>query len=210
MAIKNWGVSGNRVRDSSTSLLFLSWIKALIPPSRAYWVFLPPTVLIAAHLVAVGLFPGGYNPVLNLRVKSGLAYLSHFPAIDPLALPIQEETTQFLLYKIHTQGGDSLEGTLPDPKVRPWLRHARWASAGFFSARPVKDLHASLVKYLVSRLPEPPLKVEVFSARWVWDHNKYMLPWRGFNRDNALELHLMGTYNGLTRSWQPANQGGNQ
>jgi hypothetical protein len=184
-----------------------AWLKAQTADLRIEMLCLPVTVVAALHLAAVALFPGGTNTVLDARATSALAYLSYFPAPDPLGLPEAGETTRFLLYKIYMQNGDAFEGTLPDPRVRPWLRYVRWANAGYLSAQPAAELHAAIATYIVGRLPEPPLRVEVFSARWVWDHNKFMFPWRGFNRDNALELHLLGTYNGLTRAWQAAAKG---
>ena len=207
MALMRWRNSRGSARSGAFLEWLRGWVKAQVADVRVEWLCLPLTLVAVVHLAGVALFPGGYNPVLDARAGSAFAYLSYFPAGDPLALPEEAETASFLLYKIYMQSGEALEGTLPDPRVRPWLRHSRWANAGFFAARPAADLHAGIAAYLVARLPEPPLRLEMFSARWVWDHNKFIFPWRGFNRDNALELHLLGTYNGLTRGWQPATKG---
>jgi hypothetical protein len=183
------------------------WLKGLFSDVRPETLCLPLTVLALVHLAGIAVFPGGYNSVLNVQSGSVFSYLTYFPATDTLGFPSAGESRGFLLYKIYAQNGEVLEGTFPDPRVRPSLRYERWATAGDLSTGELTDVHASIMTYLVGELPEPPLRIELFAARWVWDHNKFTFPWRGFNRDNALELHLLGTYNGLTRVWRPAAKG---
>lgn len=187
---------------------FSPWLRTILGDLRVEYLCLPLTLLAAVHLGGVLLFPGGYNGVFDARVRGGFSYLTYFPAADTLGFPGPGESNGFLLYKIFAQNGEVLEGTFPDPRVRPRLRYERWAAAGNLSTPgELADVHASIVTYLVAQLPEPPLRIEMFSAHWVWDHNKFTFPWRGFNRDNALELHLLGTYNGLTQVWRPAGKG---
>jgi hypothetical protein len=184
------------------------WLKRIFSDIRVEYLCIPLSLLAVAHLAAVAVFPGGYNAVFDTRAASVFSYATYFPAADVLGFPSDGESRNFLLYKIYGQNGEMLEGTLPDTRVRPHLRYERWAEAGdVASARNLADLHASILAYLVTQLPEPPLRIEMFSARWVWDHNKFIFPWRGFNRDNALELHLLGTYHGLTQVWRPAGKG---
>lgn len=186
------------------------WLQGLFSDIRVEYLCIPLTLLAAVHLAGIALFPGGYNPVLNLHSGSVFSYLTYFPSTDTLGFPGAGESRGFLLYKIYAQNGEVLEGTFPDPRVKPNLRYERWAAAGNVSTGELADVHASIMTYLVSQLPEPPLRIEMFAARWVWDHNKFAFPWRGFNRDNALELHLLGVYNGLTRVWRPAGKGTEQ
>ncbi len=186
---------------------FGHWLRGLVSDIRLEYLCIPLTILAVVHLVGVLVFPGGYNTVFAKRAVSAFAYLTYFPSADVLGFPSEGEARNFLLYKIYAQNGEQLEGTFPDPRVRPHLRYERWATAGDLSSADLSDVHASILTYLVTQLPEPPLRVEMFAARWVWDRNKFTFPWRGFNRDNALELHLLGTYNGLTRVWRPASKG---
>lgn len=187
---------------------FGAWMKRMFSDVRVEYLCIPLSLLAVMHLVGVLVFPGGYNVVFNARATAPFSYLTYFPSTDVLGFPSGGESNTFLLYKIYAQNGDVLEGVLPDARVRPHLRYERWAAAGdVASARNLADVHGAVTTYLVTQLPEPPLRIEMFSARWVWDHNKYVFPWRGFNRDNALELHLLGTYNGLTQVWRPAAKG---
>lgn len=183
-------------------------VRRLFSDIRVEYLCVPLTLLAVVHLAGVAVFPGGYNTVLDRRAGGLFAYLTYFPAGDVLAFPGAGESRSFLLYKIYAQNGEMLEGAFPDTRVRPRLRYERWAAAGNLAADSnLPDVHAAIVTHLVAQLPEPPLRIEMFSARWVWDRNKFVFPWRGFNRDSALELHLLGTYNGLTRVWRPAGKG---
>jgi len=184
------------------------WLKRIFSDVQVEYLCIPLTLLAVVHLLGVTVFPGGYNTIFDTRATVPFNYLTYFPAADVLGFPGNGESRNFLLYKIYAQNGEMLEGTFPDIRVRPMLRYERWAAAGdIASGRNLADVHASIMTYLVTQLPEPPLRIEMFSARWVWDHNKFIFPWRGFNRDNALELHLLGTYNGLTQVWRPAAKG---
>ncbi|HUJ75195.1 MAG TPA: hypothetical protein VL359_10070, partial [bacterium] len=176
-------------------------------PNRIETLGLALTLLGLAHLAVVTLLPGGYDYVFNVRASGALAYTTFFPATDTLGFPDLTRHDGFLLYKIYELNGQVLDGSLPDPKVRPRLRYQRWAMAGDAASGNFPDLHASIMAFVVSELPEPPLRVELYAAHWVWDHNTFRFPWRGFNRASSLELKPLGTYNGLTRTWTPPPPG---
>jgi hypothetical protein len=162
------------------------------------------TLVGVVHLGAVLLVPGGTNQIFGWKARSVFAYQTYFPAPDVLGFPPVVQREGFLLYKIYGQDGQMLDGSFPDPLVRPRIRYDRWAAAGNLATANLPDLHSSIMAYLVNQLPEPPLRIEMYSARWVWDRNKFQFPWRGFNKDSALDLKPLGSYNGLTKVWTPA------
>jgi hypothetical protein len=178
-----------------------------MPPGRMEMLGLALTVLGTVHLLAVAFVPGGVNRVFGLKARYVFGYQTYFAVPDTLGFPPVMEQDGFLLYKIYSQNGEMLDGSFPDPQVRPSLRYDRWAAAGNQATANLPDLHASLMAYLVNQLPEPPLRIEMYAARWVWDRNRFQFPWRGFNRETSLDLRLLGTYNGLTRVWTPAKGG---
>lgn len=171
---------------------------------RSEWLWLALTVLGVVHLTAVLVVPGGTNGIFDLRAEGIFGYQTYFPSPDVLGFPPSQEREGFLLYKIFAQDGQTLDGSFPDPQVRPRVRYDRWAAAGYQATGDYPDLHASILAYLVNQLPEPPLRIEMYAARWNWDRNRFQFPWRGFNRDSALDSTLLGTYNGLTKVWTPA------
>ena len=171
---------------------------------RREWLWFALTLVGAVHLGAVAVVPGGANRIFDLNAGSVFAYQTFFPAPDVLGFPALGEREGFLLYKIFAQDGQILDGSFPDPQVRPRVRYDRWAVAGDQATANLPGLHASIMAYLVNQLPEPPLRIEMYAAHWVWDRNKFQYPWRGFNKDSALDLKLLGAYNGLTKVWTPA------
>jgi len=176
--------------------------KGTFDRKESLWLVL--TIVGAVHLCAVLIVPGGSNGVFDLKANSIFAYQTFFPAPDVLGFPAIGEREGFLFYKIFAQDGQMLDGSFPDPQVRPRVRYDRWAVAGDQATANLPGLHASIMAYLVNQLPEPPLRIEMYAAHWVWDRNKFQFPWRGFNKESSLDLRLLGTYNGLTRVWTPA------
>jgi hypothetical protein len=168
------------------------------------WLGLALTVIASVHLLAVLIVPGGVNRIFDLRPWPVFGYQTFFQAPDVLGFPSPNERDGFLLYKIFAQDGQMLDGSFPDPQVRPRVRYDRWAIAGDQATANLPGLHASIMAYLVNQLPEPPLRIEMYSAHWVWDRNRFQFPWRGFNKNSSLDLRLLGTYNGLTKVWTPA------
>jgi len=169
-----------------------------------FWIAL--TILGVVHMGTVLLVPGGKNQIFGWTAGSVFSYQTYFPAPDVLGFPAVVEREGFLLYKIYAQDGQMLDGSFPDPHVRPRIRYERWAAAGNQATANLPDLHASIMAYLVNQLPEPPLRIEMYSARWLWDRNRFQFPWRGFNKETSLDLKLLGSYNGLTKVWTPAGE----
>jgi hypothetical protein len=173
-------------------------------PGRMELLWFGLTLLGAAHLIGVLVVPGGVNRIFDWKAGSIFGYQTFLPAPDVLGFPQVSERDGFLLYKIFAQDGQMLDGAFPDPQVRPRVRYDRWAVAGDQATQYLPGLHASIMAYLVNQLPEPPLRIEMYAARWVWDRNRFTYPWHGFNKDTSLDLKLLGTYNGLTKVWTPA------
>jgi len=90
--------------------------------------------------------------------------------------------------------------------VRYLFAYDRWATAGNAASGPYPALHAFVARYVLSQLPSPPVRLELFSARWSWDRNSLTFPWPGKGPDTTLELRRLGTYNGLTRTWEPVSK----
>jgi len=105
------------------------------------------------------------------------------------------------VYKVYPQAGGVVEGVFPDSDVAPRLRYDRWAVAGDVASGNYPELHALVTRYVVDRLPSAPIRLELFSARWVWNSDELSFPWPGSDPQPALQLDLLGTYNGFTRVW---------
>jgi len=183
----------------------LEWLERQF--SRALpFVRLPITLLILVHLVLVAAFPGGRNALFGVTAQEGPITASLFQVPDTLGFYTTDGTDGFLVYKIYTQDGTVVNGIFPDTAVAPRLRYDRWAAAGNAGSGPYPALHAYVARYVLGQLPSPPLKLELFAAHWSWDRNSLSFPWPGDGPDTQLELRKLGTYNGLTRSWEPAKE----
>ena len=169
-------------------------------------VRLPLSLLAVAHLAVMALFPGGRNALLGVAVERAPTYASLFQVPDTLGFYTTGGTDGFLVYKIYTQDGGAVDGVFPDTGVAPRLRYDRWATAGNAASGPYPALHAFVARYVLSQLPSPPVRLELFSARWSWDRNSLTFPWPGKGPDTTLELRRLGTYNGLTRTWEPVSK----
>jgi hypothetical protein len=164
---------------------------------------LPLTVLALAHLLAVVLFPAGRSLLLGVDGAELPRYLTLFQVPDALGFYTTHGTDGFLVYKIYTQNGSVVDGVFPDTGVAPRLRYDRWATAGDVASGAHPQLHRFVVDYVLGHLPSPPLRLELFSARWRWDRNSLTYPWPGRGPETRLELRRLGSYNGLTRTWEP-------
>jgi hypothetical protein len=164
---------------------------------------LPLSVAALAHLVLLALYPAGQNALFGVAEAQGPLHTSLYQAPDALGFYATSGTDEFLLYKIYTQDGGSFEGVFPDSNVAPRLRYDRWAAAGDAFGGPYPPLHDYVARYIVGQLPAPPLRMELFAGRWAWDRNSLTFPWPGSGPDATLELRRLGTYNGLTRGWEP-------
>jgi hypothetical protein len=189
---------------------FRNWLDSLEHSLAQSWplVRLPLTVLALAHLALVGLFPGGRNALFGVTAPDAPTYASLFQVPDTLGFYTTNGTDGYLVYKIFTQDGNVVDGVFPDTGVAPRLRYDRWATAGNAAAGPIPELHAYVTRYVLDQLPSPPLRMELFAARWSWDRNSLTFPWPGKGPDATLELRRLGSYNGLTRTWEPATPEG--
>lgn len=168
-------------------------------------VRVPLSLLAVAHLVLVGLFPGGRNALFGVTDKNGPAYPSLFQVPDTLGFSTADGADGFLVYKIYTQDGGVVNGVFPDTHVAPRLRYNRWARVGNAASGPYPVLHRFVVDYVLRQLPSPPVRVELFAAHWSWDRNSLSFPWPGTGPQTTLHLQHLGDYNGLTRTWEPAS-----
>jgi hypothetical protein len=111
----------------------------------------------------------------------------------------------FILYKVYTEDGTTLQGTFPDPAIYPRLRYDRWAKAGQVASGNRSDLHASILRFVLKRLPGMPLKMEMYAARWDAANGNGAAATGASHADTSqLVLRYLGTHDGITRAWQPA------
>lgn len=181
----------------------LGRIEALLSALWRNWPYMrvPVTLLALAHLILVALLPGGRNLLFGIEAVESPGYLSLFQAGDSFGFYTTRGQDGFLIYKIFTQSGKIVEGVFPNNDVLPRLRFDRWAVAGDAAARSMPALHAMISRHIIAQLPSPPLRLELYSARWKLDRDSVVYPWPGKEMQNSLNLKLLGTYNGLTRTW---------
>lgn len=180
-------------------------IEGLGPAAEAAWPWLrlPLSLLALAHVALLVLFPGGVNGLLGVAAEETPAYLSLFRAPDTLGIYAADGVNAFIVYKIYTEGGEVVEGIFPDPDVAPKLRYDRWAAAADAATGPFANLHTFVTGYVLKQLSSPPVRMELYAAKWRWDRNTLHFPWPGPRLQTRLELRLLGNYNGLTRTWEP-------
>jgi hypothetical protein len=167
------------------------------------WCRLPLSLLAVAHLALALLFPAGRNALFGVTAREGVAYQTLFPVGDALGFYATRGRDGFLVYKVYPQDGGVVEGTFPDIDVAPRLRYDRWSVAGHVASGSYPELHALVTRYVVDRLPSAPIRLELYAARWVWNRDELRFPWPGTDPQPALQLDLLGTYNGFTRVWSP-------
>ena len=157
-------------------------------------------VLMLAHLGLIALFPGGSNRLFGVKAGAGPKYLTPFQMVD--ALGYEQERDGFLVYKIFSQNGELVQGVYPDDTVRPRLRQDRWAAAGHVISGPYPVLHRLVLERLLERLPAPPVRLEMFSARYRWDRDSLTFPWPGKGPETTLKMTRLGVYTGFSRQWK--------
>lgn len=162
------------------------------------------SLLAFSHLLLVAVLPGGRNLLFGISIKDAPGYLTLFQPEDAFGFYTTQGKDGFLMYKIYTQNGKMVEGVFPSNKVLPRIRYDRWAVAGDAAARPFPQLHALVIRHILNRLPSPPLRMELFAARWILDRDSLTYPWPGNGPLTSLDKRLIGTYNGLTQAWTPA------
>ena len=157
-------------------------------------------LLVLAHLGLIALFPGGTNRLFGVTLEAGPKYLTPFQMID--ALGYEQGRDGFLVYKIFSQKGELVQGVYPEDTVRPRLRQDRWAAAGHAISGPYPILHRLVLERLLERLPAPPVRLEMFSARYHWDRDSLTFPWPGKGPDTTLKMTRLGVYTGFSRQWK--------
>ncbi|MDH5752090.1 MAG: hypothetical protein OEZ59_06690 [Deltaproteobacteria bacterium] len=169
------------------------------------WVYLslPLTVLGVVHIMLCALYPGGQNRLLATSKQDTPGYLSWFGVTDVFGLdPITHGELHYL-YRIYTQDGGQVSGSFPNTTVKPRLRHDRWQMAGSAMADSLETDHGQMLEFILEQFPAPPVKIELFTVRWQWDRNVFRFPWPGEWPRMIQDLKLLGTYDGITRSWRP-------
>lgn len=157
-------------------------------------------VLILAHLGLIALFPGGANRLFDVKIGAGPKYLTPFQMIDTLGY--EQRGDGFLVYKIYSQSGELVRGVYPVDTVLPRLRQDRWAAAGHVISGPYPILHRLVLERLLERLPAPPVRLEIFSARYHWDRDSLTFPWPGKGPETTLKMTRLGVYTGFSRQWK--------
>lgn len=161
------------------------------------------SVLILIHLGLIALFPGGVNTLFGVKNGAGPKYLTQFQMVD--AFGYERGHDGFLVYKIFSQNGEVVQGVYPDDSVLPRLRQNRWAAAGHAISGPYPRLHRLVLERLLERLPAPPVRLELYSARYRWDRDSLTFPWPGKGPDIELKMNRLGVYTGFSRRWKTAS-----
>lgn len=184
------------------------WLRQALAPAWP-WVRVPLSVLALAHIVLVFLLPGGRSELLGVQAQGLPAYLSLFEVGDAEGYYTPGGRDGFLVYRIFTQEDEVVEASFPDTGVLPRLRYERWAAAGHVAAGPHPQLHAAALDYVLDSLPGQPVKLEMYAADWRWDRDELGYPWPGEALPEVeRRLRPLGTYDGFTRTWQPAGATG--
>ena len=164
------------------------------------------TFLVTAHLALVALLPSGKNALFGLEARSALGYLTLAPVGDAMGFFKTNGQDGFLVYKIYTEDGSMVEGAFPAPKTSPRMRFDRWAMMAHYISQDHPRLHELFMTYLAHRLPAPPLRVELLSARWDWSKKALGTSGKESGDGVILVLKKLGTYDGLNRKWTPVGE----
>lgn len=163
------------------------------------------TLAVVVHLFAAALLPGGRNALFDWSAPAPFTYLGLAGVGDMHGFYKTAGVDSFLLYRIHTEKGGKVESTFPDASITPRLRYDRWAVLSHNVGRDDAELQALFMNYLVNRMESPPIKVELYSARWRegggGEESK-----SGGNNGMHLELRELGAYHGLPREWLQAGK----
>lgn len=117
-------------------------------------------------------------------------------------LPASRGMERLLEYHMYLAGEEPIRGRFPDTEIAPALRQERWLRLANQAAQHPQDLTA-LARFLVHRLPSPPLRMGLSAFGWRWDRNLLgpAMPQTPFQGER--ETRKLGFYEGLTRSWTP-------
>lgn len=167
---------------------------------------LAATGVVVVHLAAAALLPGGLNNLFDWKAGPLFAYQTLFSVGDTMGFFKTSGRDGFVIYKVFNQDGGVVEGVFPDSRVAPRLRYDRWAMYGSFASEDNPEIHAAFLKFLVRRLPAPPLKVELRAARWSIAGLNGIQSQGSSPREAVLEVRHLGSFDGLTRRWRPARE----
>ncbi|MCH8841594.1 MAG: hypothetical protein IID61_01340 [SAR324 cluster bacterium] len=162
------------------------------------------SLAVAAHLGMVIVLPGGWNGLMQFDARATLPHLTHFPVSDAFGFADGQFGKGFILYRIFTQEGTTLEGVFPDSNILPYLRFDRWAAAGDVMSRDQPELHAILLDYILAHLPSAPVKLEMYAGQWVDGRSVSTGVAEGDGSERRYRLTKLGSHDGLTRLWRPS------
>lgn len=165
------------------------------------------TMAIVLHLAMALVAPAGHFPISESRVPTPFAYLTWLPGGNAIGFPQDATRHRFLFFKIFGQDGAVVEGSLPDHGAYHLIRYDRWSRVGEVVSRDNPTLHRNMLLFLLERLPSPPLKVELYAGVWApGDVALPVLQASKRERERSIAVHLLGTYDGLHRTWTPARE----
>ena len=183
----------------------MAWVVRQIPAAHLV-LRLAATAVVGVHLAAAALLPGGRNNLFDWKAGPLFAYQTLFSVGDTMGFFQTSGRDGFIIYKVFNQDGGVVEGVFPDSRVAPRLRYDRWAMYGSFASEDNPEIHAAFLKFLVRRLPTPPLKVELHAARWSIAGLNGNRSLGGSPREAVLKLRHLGSFDGVTRSWRRAGE----
>lgn len=165
------------------------------------------TIAIVLHLAMALVAPGGYVPISGTRAPGAFAYLTWLTGGNAVGFPEDATRHRFLFFKIFGQDGAVVEGSLPDHGAYNLIRYDRWSRVGGVVSGDNPILHRNMLLFLLERLPSPPLRIELYAG--IWAPGDVKLPAVAADkreRERSIAVHLLGTYDGLHRSWTPARE----
>ena len=175
------------------------------------------TAVVLVHLGLVFLFPAGRNAFLDVDVSQSIRYLTLWRPGDAFGFATDAAPRGFIRYAVYAQSGQVQEGVFPNPQIQPNLRYLRWAAAGNVVSGDEPVLHDTILRYLLSNLGSPPLKVDLYAGEWQTDG---ALPPPADGRppgtqlmeraEERVRVWKLGTHDGLTRVWKPASRSANK
>jgi len=162
------------------------------------------TLVACLHLIGALVFPAGRNGFFLRDAPQPWQYLTLAPVGDTLGLPHDGAERRFIFYQAYTQDGQVQNGIMPAMHHLSGSRYDRWEAAGAVASDFYPELHRTVLEFVLSELPEPPLRLELYAARWHATRLSGTLSDQpaGSAPPGVALIHL-GTYDGLHETWQP-------
>ena len=184
---------------------FKRWLQEKALASLPVWRWLL-ILLTVTHLVSVALYPGGKNEFLDSDPPDALAAFALPDVGDASGFYKPFGQDRFFYYRIHPAVGDPVEGSFPDLFISPRLRYDRWALLSNYAVSKPTAFQQVFLEYLNQKLTTPPLRIELFAARWhVPASPDYKTPqgnlpivWR--------EVEKLCEFDGIRQVWEPVAQ----